>query len=312
MNGLGRSEQFYRSAGRQMIHEKFPEYEERIAVGLSGQGSDCAGFDDAVSADHDLKTGFCLWLNEEDEEKIGFPLMRAYTKLVRAYDGIPEKKEHSLLTGKYGVMTTGDFFRHQIGRDRIPATWQEWFFLPEHALFNATNGRVFRDDLGEFSDFRDTLINSCPEDVRNKKTASHLALAAQAGQYNYSRCLKHGEAGAAIISLAEFANHILFILFELNKQYTPFYKWRFRAAKSLPEFSEIAVRLEQLLTAPDMTPSHRTAEIELIAAGITRGLNEHGLSDLPDEYYLEAQANRVMKTIRDPEIKMLHLMEYGE
>lgn len=33
------SEQFYMEFGAPMIHEKFPEYEDKIAVGLVGEGS---------------------------------------------------------------------------------------------------------------------------------------------------------------------------------------------------------------------------------------------------------------------------------
>lgn len=312
MNGLELSRQFYEEAGRQMIAGKFPEYEERIAAGLAGQGSDCAGYDDDLSRDHDFRAGFCLWLTEEDQEKIGFPLMRAYAKLSREYNGHPAGRETQVSPGKYGVMTSGDFFLRQIGRSALPETWQEWFRIPEHALFTATNGMVFRDDLGEFSDFRDLLISGYPEDVRNKKLAAHLALAAQAGQYNFRRCLKHGEQGAAKLALAEFVNHALFVLFELNGCFTPFYKWRFRAAKSLRELPDTAVQLEELLTDLSLTDAGRQARIELIAAEITGCLNAHGLSDLPGEYYLEAQAVRVSRQIRSPEISALHLMEDGE
>jgi len=312
MNGLETAEQFYETAGKKMIHEKFPEYESRIAAGLSGQGSDCAGFDDAVSKDHDAGTGFCLWITPEDEETIGFPLMRSYTKLAKEYNAPSFTRNPSYIAGKYGVMTAGDFFMHQIGRCTLPKTWREWFVIPEHALFTATSGKVFRDDLGVFSDFRDALKNNCPDDVRYKKIAAHLALAAQSGQYNYPRCLKHGETGASLLALSEFANHILYILFELNDRYTPFYKWRFRASRSLPQYSDVSGHLEKILTDFSASPSQKKAAIEMTAAEITRILNEKNLSSLPGEYYLEAQALQVMHKIRDPEISSLHLMESGE
>ena len=99
MNGMAAAEKFYETAGKQMIRAKFPEYESRIAAGLSGQGSDCAGFDDEVSKDHDLEAGFCLWISEEDQKAIGFPLMRAYTKLSREYNGSSSSGHVSFLTG---------------------------------------------------------------------------------------------------------------------------------------------------------------------------------------------------------------------
>ena len=37
---------FYREKVAGMIHDKFAEYEGRIAVGIAGEGSDCFGYDD--------------------------------------------------------------------------------------------------------------------------------------------------------------------------------------------------------------------------------------------------------------------------
>ena len=39
-----------------------------------------------------------------------------------------------------------------------------------------------------------------PEDVRAKKIGSCALKAAQSGQYNYARCIKHGEDGAAMLA----------------------------------------------------------------------------------------------------------------
>ena len=62
MRGLDEARLFYEQQGRAMLRERFGEVEGRIAVGLAGHGSQCFGFDDAVSRDHDFDRGFCLWL----------------------------------------------------------------------------------------------------------------------------------------------------------------------------------------------------------------------------------------------------------
>lgn len=68
-----------------MIHEKFSEYERRIAVGFAGEGSDCFGFDDEISMDHDYGLGFCIWLTDEDFESIGSSLQEEYQNLIETY-----------------------------------------------------------------------------------------------------------------------------------------------------------------------------------------------------------------------------------
>ena len=57
-SNLERSREFYETVGKEMIHTHFPEWENRIAVGLVGEGSDCYGFDDEISMDHDYAVVF--------------------------------------------------------------------------------------------------------------------------------------------------------------------------------------------------------------------------------------------------------------
>jgi tetratricopeptide (TPR) repeat protein len=52
-SNLNRCERFYEQFGKIMIHEKFPAYENRIAVGMVGEVSDCFVFEDDISTDHD-------------------------------------------------------------------------------------------------------------------------------------------------------------------------------------------------------------------------------------------------------------------
>jgi len=220
----------YEEKGREMIHRLFPEYEARIAVGLSGRGSQCFGYDDELSADHDYTLGFSLWLTEEDEKDIGIELRRAYREL------IPEaRSQHSAMGGDgMGVMTIGEFYLPYTGSRGAPEDVLQWLYLPSHALAEATNGQVWRDDLGRFSSIRETLTCGMPEDVRIKKLAAAALIMAQSGQYNYSRCLRRGEQGAAMLAMGEFVRAASSVIFLLNRRHMPYYKWCFRAMGELP------------------------------------------------------------------------------
>lgn len=302
MKGLELSEQFYTVYGRPMIHALFPEEEGRIAVGLAGPGSEMFGFDDLVSRDHDFGPGFCLWLTPEDYARFGETLQRAYEELPLQFCGV-SLGQIGPGGNKYGVQTIGDFFQAQAGLPRAPECWQEWFYRPEHALARTVNGRLFRDDLGAFSAVRAVYEQGFPEDVRLKKIAARLALMGQAGQYNYPRCLKHGEPDAARLALFEFVNHAFFLIFALNFRYTPFYKWRFRAMDELLRLRELKEPLAALLAGE--------GQIESICQAVAEELNRAHLSESlsPD---LEQQAKTVTKLIRDSELRRLHLMECGE
>ena len=55
---------------------------------------------------------------------------------------------------------------------------------------------------------------------------------AQAGQYNYGRCMKRGDSQAAYLACAEFIKTAMSAVYLLNEAYMPYYKWIFRGAEA--------------------------------------------------------------------------------
>ena len=174
--------------------------------------------------------------------------------------------------------------------------------IPSYALAAACAGEIFYDGSGDMTGIRETLRTGMPEDVRVKKIAGHAVLMAQSGQYNVSRCRRHGEEAAARLACCEFVNHTLAMLFLLNERHMPFYKWAFRAAKELPKLSELIPTLEALLREPDEDT------IERVSAVVIEELRAQGLTDGGWDF-LEPHAYAVMRRIQNPEIAALHIME---
>lgn len=140
--------------------------------------------------------------------------------------------------------------------------------------------------------------------MRRKKIAARAALMAQAGQYNYSRCRKREEYGAAALAAAEFAKAGISMVFLLNNRYTPYYKWMLRAMGELPLLGDLRPSMEQLLTGG----GDCSGLIEEICGRVVRELQRQGLTGGNWEY-LEPHALAVTETIRDGELRNLHLME---
>ena len=307
MKGLEEARKFYEEAGAEMISRNFGDFENRIAVGLVGHGSEGFGFDDQTSRDHDFETGFCIWLTKDDEEKIGFRLMRAYDKLVKSVNG--ERADRVVENGFQGVFVTGDFYRRYTGCDGAPKTWQDWLYTNSAYFAEATNGEVFRDDLGEFTKIRNEILHGMPEDVRAKKIGSCSLKAAQSGQYNYARCLAHGEEGAAMLALFEFVTNAIELAFLLNRKHCPYYKWALRSMDGLDKFAELKQPLEYLLTADNdkAGQSVKKAIVEDISLALANEINAQ--FDLGVEGgFLEPYAYAIQKRIKNSDIRNLHIV----
>lgn len=306
MKGLEEARRFYKDFGAAMLHERFPDFEERIAVGLVGRGSECFGFDDEVSRDHDFEQGFCLWLTDADDILIGAELAQAYQALPRR--GAAQRSRQG--EANRGPRRIGFFYRPYLGSESAPRDWRQWLSLPSWALAEATNGEVFRDDLGLFSDIRETLLHGMPEDVRKKKLAARLIAMAQSGQYNYARCLRHGEEGAAMLALAEFVRESCGAIYLLNRAHMPYYKWALRGLETLPLLGEMREPLSFLLTAENDADGQRVKQgvVEDICARVIEELRAQGLSDGGWDF-LEPHAFAVRERIENPEIRAMHIME---
>ncbi len=310
MGGLELSREFFETCGKPMLEEQFPQLLPKLAAGLFGRGSECFGYDDEISRDHDFEPGFCIFLPGEDEvdRRSAFLLERAYAKLPREFRGFRREPLSPVGGSRHGVLRTGEFFEALVGSPKGELTAAQWLTIPEEALGEAVNGELYFDHFGEVSRIRASLAQY-PEDVRLKRLAGQLLLMAQAGQYNYGRCLRHGETAAAQLAAHEFVKSALSAVFLLNRRYQPYYKWSFRVLRALPKLSGLASPLEQLISTPN-GPEDAPAKqriIEETAGAVAALLGEEGLSAVPNAE-LEAHAYAVNDRIRDGELRNLHIL----
>ena len=308
MKGLELARRYYEAFGAPLLHEEFPEVEGVIAVGLAGSGSECFGFDDAISRDHDFEPGFCLFLPDESvvDRRTAFRLERAYAKLPDEFEGFRRAKIDPVGGSRHGVIRMADFFEAKTGRPDGRLTPEDWLRVPEFALAEATNGAVFRDDAGDFTRVRAALAY-LPEDVRRKKLAGRLLLMAQAGPYNYARCLAREDAGAAQLAVGEFVASALHAAFLLRRRYLPYYKWQFRTLREAGD-EALADTLERLLTPGNSgaLAEEKQTLIRRVIDQIETELMAQGLLAEPGEP--ERAAYRVNDTVSDPNLRNRHIL----
>ena len=321
MNGIQLARSYYDAYGRELL-ARFPDLTDKIAAGLAGSGSECLGYDDDISQDHDFEPGFCLFAFIEGEgpaegipaekrltRQEAFALERAYAKLPGEFEGFTRPKMAPVGGNRRGLIDLSGFLMQTTGSAGGCLTPEQWLRVPEQSLLEVTAGEIWRDDGGVFVPIREAL-SYLPEDVRRKKLAGCLLLMAQAGQYNYLRCIRHGETGAAQLACLNFAENAIHAAHLLEKRYMPYYKWSFRSLRSFGDFgAELADDLEGLITAGNDT---ETAEskvfvIEDIAARVIDRLIDDGLTraNCGD---LEKHAYSVNDGVADGALRNLHIL----
>lgn len=287
MKGLELSRRYFEAFGPSLFAGLPADVRAQAAVGLVGPGSECLGFDDELSRDHDFGPGFCIWLPAAVFDVWGPELQRRYDALPRTFLGFTRPQAAPLSGKRVGVFETGSFLRAFTGLDRPPATSREWLAIPEQFLAVVSGGEVFVDEGGGISAARRVYEGFYPEPVVRQKVAANLATMAQAGQYNLPRCLSRGDAVAAGAARAEFACALMAVLHLLSRVYMPFYKWSFRSLVERTAAGRVyAGRIEALVAAPVRTV--RAGEIECLCAGVLGAVRALGWTGCASDFLLDA------------------------
>lgn len=328
MKGLELSKAYFDAYGRDFlieIEEKFPALKGRLAAGLVGRGSECLGFDDDISKDHDFGPSFCVFMPEKLYQEYGALCQEMYGKLPGEFLGFPARKVFLHGQDRVGILSAETFYYSLLGIDGLPQNNLQWLFLPEYGLSQATNGEIFLDESGQFTSLREGLLQYYPEDVRRKKIAARAACMAQSGQYNYARLMKRGEYVGAELAVAEFIKETCHMVHLLNRKYTPFYKWMHRSLKNmeiLPRVYELLLQLtedcdsrgawtetkeEDFIYGLNLKDS-RVVVMETICQLVIKELAAQGISFVQSAY-LDDHTAAIMDTISDPGIKSLQIME---
>ena len=306
MKGMDLARDCYMQYGRPMLEEHFGDDAPHITVGLCGEGSECFGFDDEISRDHDFGPAFCLWLDRELMEEIGERLIAEYEALPASFYGMPVRRDGRMSGHRVGVGESGEFYRHFLGSTVGPQTQMEWLNLPDSYLAVATNGAVFQEGIGSFLEVRGRLKAVHPEDVRIKKMVARAANMSQSGQYNFPSSVRCGEYVAAGLALAEFVRHGMVMIYLLNHRYAPFYKWMHRGLGELPILGTTQKLFAQLMDpCPESFFWEQKQElIETICGLISAEWQRQGLIGTTDPFW-QNSLDELMKQIQDPQIAVL-------
>ena len=268
MSHMDRCREFYDRFGAPMIQAKFPDYKDRIAVGLVGEGSECFGFDDEFSKDHDFSVGFCMWLRDGDFDEIGEDLQKEYDALVERLEGPGSQSPN--VRRRHGVFKIREFYSGILhvpvdiinnfmgNRKDDGLTVPQWMAIGEMHLAAAVNGKVFTDPEGQFTRIRNKILEYYPEEVWKMKLADRLHEFSQSGQYNYPRMMARGDHTTAMVCLGKAMDSGMELLYLLNRTYAPYYKWRRKGLESFANTYASREILDRIALLPPQTEAWRS------------------------------------------------------
>lgn len=280
-----------------------PELEKEnmldLTVGLFGSGSECIKCDDILSRDHDVTLLPVILVKEEKYEEYLHKFEKIEKQLPKEYLGL-KLYRNDIINERRGILSFEKFLDKYINYDILT--------MPEHLLLEFTNGEVFYDNL-EFNKLRNKFIYFS-EDIRRYKLANKLYLAYQTGQYNIKRMIDRKDKLTSEFILNLFMDNIASIVYILNKEYTPFYKWKLHNLKRLPILGEKMYDKMLELLSLDKENKHK---IENFVFEISYLIIEELQKQFGIGYktlYLYDYIDDIMSTISDENIR--ELSPYGE
>ncbi len=307
---LNKCYDFYTNKIAPMITDKFPEYEGRIAVGVVGEGSDCYGYDDLFSFDHDNNVRLFLWLTKEDVGIYGKNLQKEYEKaLFEFYSeqniSLNFVQNQSSIGGVYEINT---FYFDLLETNYIPNADEQWMSVKEENLSKACNGKVFRDDLGSFLTIRNHLSSYYPKKVWLYRIAKKLHEYSQSAQYNYSRMMARKDYVTAKLAMSDGIKNGMALVYLINRTYAPYYKWMRRGIKDMKKLPEIGDIMDAICDMEDQRKAWEgvryttkgvngadsiALSFEIIATLILNELKGNGFVKT-DETYLDTHVNELI------------------
>lgn len=304
---------YYLTYGKNLIEQKYSIYKDQMAIGLFGEGSECMGFDDKLSQDHDFYPRFCIFIPKSIYQKIGFVLEQDYQSLPTYLLGY-SKEENPYRPKREGVFCNEDYFSTYFGNHYLLENVLDWFYMNEEDLALIQNGFYFENTKSEFKQLQQQL-HYYPEDVRIKKIMTTLTKISKLGQYNYLRSKQRKDEVTAKRIKMMCVDEMIHLIYLLEKKYQPYYKWSWTYLKKVSIYKHLIKKIEELAMLEEKTQDvydplqdPTAILIELIAKEIIEILKKERLTDQEDTF-LQNHCNELRNKIKNSTIKQMHIME---
>ena len=227
MSGLELSKKYFEEVLYNEIKKRF---NFKISAGLIGYGSECYGFDDMISRDHDFYPMPCIFISSEDYRKYKNDIDKFLKELSPTYMGYKIMDTSEFGSNRRGFLDVNEYISSFLGT--VPKNNMDYRYIPQYLLSSFTNGEIFIDELGIISEVREK-VKYYPEDIRLNMITTRCMQIHREGIYNYTRCIRRNEYVASTQALGLFITNVIEMYFLINKKYCPYYKWQHKMLKDI-------------------------------------------------------------------------------
>ncbi|MHA2105974.1 MAG: DUF4037 domain-containing protein [Candidatus Hodarchaeales archaeon] len=261
IKGLELAEKFYHEIVEPLLKENYPNLS--YACGLLGTGSEVLGFDDEISTDHHWGPRLQFLLNDDDYYNLDLELHDFFAEnLPPEFMGYsthwsppdPEDSGTQLLQTHEGgkinhrieILSIDYYLRTSLSISTLNLEFVDWLIIPEQKLLEFTSGKLFRDDLGELTKYREKL-KFYPDDVLRFKLIGCWDYINQEAPFIGRTGGKGDDLGSRIIT-TRMVKMLIKIAYLLEKKYPPYSKWLTHGFDLLPNIEQLKILLERALT----------------------------------------------------------------
>lgn len=274
---IATSHRFFETIVRPLLEQHFPTESQHMACGLFGYGSECLGMDDELSRDHHWGLRIDALLPDElYREKSQDIIATISSALPATFEGFELRQGHVAGAGLAPESLDG-FLRRTLGITHAPATHAEWLDLPEVDIVHVTNGEVWYDPSGRFSQIRDTLQGYYPDPVWRRRISHWCRYYSGMGLYALNRALQRGNMPYAYTAFSRSIKWALELGFLLNRQYFPYDKWLYPFFKELPTLAAEMVPLVDEAVEDATSWPRRLEILSLLSDILDRTMVELGI-----------------------------------
>lgn len=258
--GLELSETFFLSAVQPILREKFSQI--NYAAARLDYGSDVLGFDTPMSTDHGWGPRLTIYISQENYtayhnqlndyfanhlpfEILGFP-----TNFAEPYadGGVMSYKDSYPIHHMIRFTTPEKWCSEYLGVDiNHPISVKTWLTIPQQQLATLQTGRIFHDDLGSISEFRNKM-SWYPRDIWLYLLANQWKRIDQDEPFVGRAGSVGDEVGSQLIS-ARLVQDLMRLGFLMEKIYPPYRKWFGTAFQRLAIASKILPILHNVLSS---------------------------------------------------------------